>query len=48
MCQEGGSAISIDALNYPPTVMAQVVLIKSNYGLHNVRLQTARKIEITS
>ena len=47
-CQEGGSAISIDALNYHPTVMAQVVLIKSNYGLRNVRLRTARKIEITS
>ena len=31
-----GSAISIDALNYPPTVMAQVVLIRSNYGCRNV------------
>ena len=36
MCQEAGSAISIDALNYPPTVVAQVVLIRSNYGCRNV------------
>ena len=36
MCQEAGSTISINALNYPPTVVAQVVLIRSNYGCRNV------------
>ena len=51
MCQEAGSAISIDALNYPPTVMAQVVLIRSNYGCRNVYVmyvcERAEKIEST-
>ena len=46
MCQEAGSAISIDALNYPPTVVAQVVLIRSNYEASEVS-EVYRATEVT-